>query len=116
LISKENFLNLLIPIPSQLFQEKIQELVIESYNQKELSEKLYKEAENLLLSELDLLDYKAKTKNINLALNYILEVPENHSTTNYSILKELDRFDAEYWDYDFVKIKNRVKNIKSEKL
>lgn len=108
--------NIKIPIPSKSFQEKIQELVIKSYNQKELSEKLYKEAENLLLSELDLLDYRAKTKNINLVAWYSLEVLENHSVINYSILKELDRFDAEYWDYDFVEIKNRVKNIKSEKL
>lgn len=108
--------SLKIPIPSQSFQEKIESLVIESYKQKELSEKLYKEAEILLLTELDLIDYKPKTKNINLVDWYSIEVQENHSTINYSILKELDRFDAEYWDYDFVEIKNRVKNIKSEKL
>ncbi len=115
-IYPDNLAEILISIPSQFFQEKIQELIIESYNQKEFSEKLYKEAENLLLSELDLLDYKAKTKNIDLIPWYSLEVQENHSTTNYSILKEFDRFDAEYWDYDFVEIKKRVKNIKSEKL
>jgi len=116
LISKENFKDLLIPIPTQSFQEKIQELVIESYNQKELSEKLYKEAEKLLLSELDLLDYKPKTKTIKLMWWYEIQVPENHSTTNYEILKQTDRFDSEYWDYDFVEIRSRAKNIKSEKL
>lgn len=105
-----------IPIPSTIFQQKIQELVIESYKQKELSEKLYKEAEELLLKELDLFDYKTKTKNIDLTPNYNLEIEENHSSISYSILKEFDRFDAEYWDYDFVEIKKRVENIKSEKL
>jgi len=112
LISKENFKNLLIPIPSSTFQEKIEELVIESYKQKELSEKLYKEAETLLLTELDLFDYKPKTKNINLISWYSLEVLENHSTTNYSILKELDRFDAEYFDYSYFEIIEKIKNYK----
>ncbi len=108
----EDIRDLKIPIPSQSFQEKIQELVIESYKQNELSENLYKEAESLLLSELDLLDYKPKTKNINLVAWYSLEVLENHSTTNYSILKELDRFDAEYWDYSYFEIIDKIKKYK----
>ncbi len=112
LISKENFLELLIPIPSQPFQQKIESLVIESYKQKELSETLYKEAENLLLSELNLLGFQTKTKNINLTPNDTLAILENHSTINYNILKELDRFDAEYWDYTYFEIINKIKNYK----
>lgn len=108
----EDIAKLKIPIPSQSFQEKIQELVIDSYKQKELSETLYKEAENLLLQELDLLDYKVKTKNINLVSWYSLEMLENHSTINYSILKELDRFDAEYWDYSYFEIIDKIKKYK----
>jgi hypothetical protein len=115
-LSLERLRKFKIPIPYLAFQEKIEELVLESYKEKELSENLYKEAEKILLSELDLFDYKPKAKNINLVSSYNLEVLENHSTTNYSILKELDRFDAEYWDYEFTEIKNRVKNIKSDKL
>jgi DNA-binding cell septation regulator SpoVG len=52
LISKENFKDIKIPIPSNSFQTQIANLVQESYKQKELSKKLYLEAEKLLLSEL----------------------------------------------------------------
>lgn len=108
--------NLKIKYPSEKLQKKIKELVIESYNQKELSEKLYRESETLLLTEFDLFNYQTKTKHIELDWSYEMEVKENHSIINYNILTELDRFDAEYWDYDFVETKNRVINIKSEKL
>lgn len=108
--------NIKIPIPSDSFQKQIEKLVIESYNQKELSEKLYKESEELLLKEIWLLNYQTSRKNIILDWGYKIEVEENHSTTNYSILKKLDRFDAEYWDYKYFDIKNKLKWIKTEKL
>lgn len=111
-IDKASVRDIVVPIPSQPFQEKIQELVLESYKQKDLSEKLYKEAENLLLQELDLINYKPKTKNINLVSWYSLEVQENHSVTNYNILKDTDRFDAEYWDYSYFEIIEKIKNYK----
>lgn len=111
-INKDSLYSILIPQISDKFQFKIKDLIKEVFSQNELSEKLYKEAENLLLSELDLLGFQTKTKNINLVAWYSLEVPENHSTTNYSILKELDRFDAEYWDYSYFEIIEKIKNYK----
>ncbi len=108
----EDIAKLKIPIPSEDFQQKIKELIIKSTEEKELSEKLYKESENLILNELWLFDYWLKTKNIKLDWDYELEVEENHSTTNYNILKELDRFDAEYWDYKYLEIISKIKNYK----
>lgn len=55
---------ILVPIVS--FQDKIANLVQESYKQKELSKKLYLEAEKLLLSELWLEDYKPTEQNISI--------------------------------------------------
>lgn len=115
-IDKASIRDIVIPMASFPFQQKIEKLVIESYEQKEFSELFYQEAQNLLLSELDLLNYKTKTKNITLQWWLDMEILENHATINYKTLQELDRFDAEYWDYDFVAIKDRIKYIKSEKL
>lgn len=111
-IYPDNLSEILISVPSDSFQKQIEKLVIESYNQKELSEKLYKESEELLLNEIWLLNYQTSRKNIILDWGYEIEVEENHSTTNYSILKELDRFDAEYWDYSYFEIVEKIKNYK----
>ena len=111
-VSEDDILNFTIPIPSKSFQKKIESLVIESYKQNELAEKLYKEAETLLLTELNLLNYQTKTKKIKFDWNYEIDAKENHSITNYSILKELDRFDAEYWDYSYFEIVEKIKNYR----
>jgi len=66
LISKENFKDIKIPIPSTSFQTQIANLVQESFKQKELSKKLYLEAEKLLLSELWLDDYVPTDENISI--------------------------------------------------
>jgi hypothetical protein len=72
-VSEIDIMNFKIPIPSKTFQQKIEHLIIKSYKQKELSEKLYKESEKLLLKELDLLDYKPKTKNIDISEEFKIE-------------------------------------------
>ena len=109
-IYPDNISEILVPIPSQPFQQKIEFLVTESYKQKEISEKLYKEAEDILLEEFNLFDYKPKTKTIKFDSGIEMEVEENHSTTNYSILKKTDRFDAEYWDCKYEEIIDKIKS------
>ncbi len=53
-----------IPILSNTFQSQIEILVKTSYQKLESSKTLYKEAEELLLKELDLLDFKPSEENI----------------------------------------------------
>jgi restriction endonuclease S subunit len=56
--------SLKIPLPSSAFQSHIAELVEEAHRQRELSKSLYAEAENSLLRELDLVDWKPSEENI----------------------------------------------------
>ena len=51
---------ILVPLLSQSFQLKIEEMVKSAYEKQKQSKELYKEAENLLLKELNLLDFKPK--------------------------------------------------------
>ena len=108
----EDIAKLKIPIPSKTFQEKIEELVVESYKQKEIAEKLYKESEELLLKELGLLNYKTKTRKIKISGEFEIEWEENSSITNFEILRSFDRFDAEYWDYWYYEIIEKIKKYK----
>ncbi len=55
---------IIIPNFSSTFRKKINFLVDDAYQKLEQSKTLYKEAENLLLKELDLLDFKPTTQNI----------------------------------------------------
>lgn len=56
--------SLLIPAFSSEFSLKIRSMIICSSNKKQSHEDLYQKAENLLLKELDLLDFKPSTENI----------------------------------------------------
>lgn len=58
--------NIKIPIFSNNFQSHIESFVKSSYEKLEDSKNLYKEAENLLLKELDLVDFKTSDENISI--------------------------------------------------
>lgn len=109
-INKDSLYSILIPQTSEKFQLKIKDLIKEVFFQNELSEKLYQEAQHLLLSELNLVDYQTKTKTITLQWWVEMQILENHATINYKTLQELDRFDAEYWDYSYFEIIEKIKN------
>lgn len=56
-ITLEDIRTLKIPLPSPTFQSRITELIQETHMQRELSKSLYAEAEQILLSELGLIDW-----------------------------------------------------------
>ena len=90
--------NLKIPILPLSFQTQIESLVKQAHAKQEQSKQLYKEAEKILLQELDLLNY----------------VPQNNlifSTTKKHIEK-IKRFDAEYFQPKYKEIERKIKNYK----
>ena len=79
-VSEEDILNLRIPIFSLNFQKKIAGIVLELFKKQNQSKSLYSQAEQLLLSELGLLDWKPK---------HTLAFVKNYSDTQKA--KELTR-------------------------
>ncbi|NCF75439.1 MAG: hypothetical protein GWO87_03060, partial [Xanthomonadaceae bacterium] len=88
-----------IPILPQSFQLQIEKIVKSAYEKQTQSKQLYKEAEEALLKEVDLLDYK----------------PE-HILSFETTKKEIDearRFDAEYFQPKYEKIVKKIENYKN---
>jgi len=86
--------NLDIPDFPQSFQLQIEKIVKSAHNKQTLSKQLYKEAEQLLLEELDLVDYKPKHK-----LTF--------ETTRKEIA-EAKRYDAEYFQPKYAEIIEKI--------
>ncbi len=86
----------LVPIPPESFQKEIEKLVKESHKKQTLSKKLYREAEEMLLEELGLLDYKPKHR-----LTF---------TARKSEVDKAGRFDAEYFQSKYAEIIERIEN------
>ena len=109
-IYANDFKQIKIPILSDTFQKQIQNLVLRSYDEKEKSVSLYKKAEDTLLEELGLKDWKPKTKKIFVG-GKEFEEEENISIRNLSEVLKADRMDAEYWQpkYDEIITKLREK-------
>ena len=87
-----------MPIFSDNFQKKLQNLFQESINKIGHSKSLYSQAEQLLLSELGLLDWKPKHE-----LAFV---------RNFSNTIESNRFDAEFFQPKYEKIVDAVKKYK----
>jgi len=85
-----------IPLLPESFQLEIEKIVKEAYEKQKLSKKLYKEAEQILLEELDLVDYKPKHK-------LIFE-------TSAKEIEQAHRFDAEFFQ---PKYKDIIEKIES---
>jgi restriction endonuclease S subunit len=67
--------NIVIPIFSESFQNSIKNIFIRSIKKTEKSKTLYKQAEELLLKELDLLNFKPSKESIAIKLlNKVLEI------------------------------------------
>lgn len=80
------------------FQEKIQELITFSYKKIENSKSIYSQAEQLILSEIGLLDWRPK---------HTLAFVEN-----FSEIQRAERFDAEYFQPKYEEIVAAVKKYK----
>ncbi len=97
-IYPKNFDNFIIPIFSNSFQTQIEKLVKLAYQKLEQSKTLYKETENLLLKELDLLDFKPTTQNI-----AIKSFSESFGKSG--------RLDAEYYQPKYDEVEEKIKVI-----
>jgi len=95
-ITQEALENLKIPLLPQSFQLQIEKIVKEAYEKQSLSKELYKEAEQILLEELDLKDFKPKHK-----LTF---------TTTKKEIEQAKRFDAEYFQPKYEEIIEKIKS------
>ncbi len=98
-IDKVSIKKLLVPDFSKEFAIKIKKLFDQKSILEESSKSLYAEAENLLLEELGLKDWKPKHQ-----LSYV---------KNYSDTQQAERFDAEYFQPQYDAIIERIKNYKN---
>ena len=86
--------NILVPLPDKSFIQKIDDLVVTSYNFTAESKKIYSQAENLLLEELGLTNF---------------ELEEGlWSVVNLSETKKVNRIDAEYFQPKYEKIIKKI--------
>lgn len=90
-------LSMAIPVLSKI-QNDLADLVIKSFNLLEKSKDFYRDAEQLLLSELSLFDWKPKHE-----LAFV---------KNFSATQEAERFDAEYFQPKYEEIVDAVKKYK----
>ncbi|MFQ5750842.1 MAG: hypothetical protein ACE5HI_02500 [bacterium] len=90
---------LIIFYPSQAFQKLIECLYIKAMNLLRDSENSYSQAEQILLSELDLLNWEPKRR-----LSFV---------KHYSDTQSSDRIDAEYFQPMFEKIVNKLVKYKN---
>ncbi|MHA1574894.1 MAG: restriction endonuclease subunit S [Alphaproteobacteria bacterium] len=85
-----------IPVLQESFQLEIEKNVKNAHQKQTQSKQLYKEAEELLLKELGLLNYKSK-----------------HNLTFETTKKEVEkagRFDSEYFQPEFLEIIEKIEN------
>lgn len=102
-LSIERIRRFIIPIFSNNFQLQIENLVKTSYEKLEGSKSLYKQAEELLLKELDLVDFKPSEENI-----AIKSFRESFLSTG--------RLDSEYYQPKYDELIEHIKKTKFDKL
>ena len=94
--------NVLVPLPSQLFVKKIDELVIKSYELIGESKKIYAQVEKLLLDALGIKENELEDK-----LTFVVSSSDT---------KESKRIDPEYFQPKYAKVLKNIKNSSSGKL
>ncbi|MBL0690880.1 MAG: restriction endonuclease subunit S, partial [SAR324 cluster bacterium] len=85
-----------IPIFPQSFQQEIETIVKTAHHKREQSKLLYKQAEKILLEELDMVNYKPKHQ-----LSF---------TTSKKKIDNARRFDSEYFHPKYDKIIKKIEN------
>ena len=94
--------DVLVPIPSDEFANKIDTSHNQTHDLYTRSKQLYKEAEQMLLKEINLEEYKGSGENI--------------SVRNFNDCVAENRFDAEYWQPKYDEIVKRVSSIPQKEL
>ena len=96
-INFEDIESIKIPIPSQSFQQKIEEMVKSAQEKRKLADDKYKEAEEILNKELGLEDLDLSTQ----------------KTFEAKFSETEDRLDPEYYQSKYKKIISKLKSQKS---
>ncbi|MFA5780122.1 MAG: restriction endonuclease subunit S [Elusimicrobiota bacterium] len=94
--------NILVPLVSMEKQKEIKKLVENSYDILKQSETLYSQAEELLLEELGLKDYKIED--------------ELSCVVDFSEAKDVHRIDAEYFQPKYEKLISKIKKQNAKML
>ena len=102
-LNLEEVAKFIIPKLHNDFQSQIANLVKTSYQKLEKSKSLYKQAEELLLKELDLLDFKPSEENV-----AVKSFNESFGTTG--------RLDSEYYQPKYDELMNHIQKTKFDKL
>ena len=97
-IDKDSIKSIPIFVPSKYFQQSIADLVNTSYTLRQSADTLYKEAENILLEELGLKDFKPQNKKC--------------FVKNLSDTQKVGQFDAEYFQPKYEEIIEKIKGYK----
>jgi restriction endonuclease S subunit len=95
--------NILIFVPSEIFQNKLADLVNLSHRKLQDHKTLYKQAEQLILKELDLLDYKSSKEKV-----AIKNLSESFGVSG--------RLDSEYYQPKYDEILEKIKLTKYDRL
>ena len=95
--------NINIPLFSETFQSNIENLIDFSYQKKEESKKNYQQAENLLLTELNLFNFKPSTKNI-----AIKSFSESFGNSG--------RLDSEYYQLKYNELIKKIETVNHQSL
>jgi restriction endonuclease S subunit len=101
-ISPEYLKTLLVPVFNEGLFSLVSRIVKEAFSLIKLSENVYKAAENLLLEELGLKDYRPEE-----SLSCVV---------NFSEVKEADRIDADYFQSKYSNLFTTIKSFENEKL
>ena len=96
-----NISKFLIPIFSNEFQKSIEKLVLEAHNQRQISNSLMKEANEILEKEIGFDKLEIKKKKV------------NYSIVNYSETLLSKRIDAEYYQEKYKIIMDKIQSYKN---
>lgn len=102
-IDKESILSINIPIPSEELQQLIKNIIVKYFQFIEDSKTIFKQAENLFLTELDLLDIKLSEENISIK-------PLSESFGNSG------RLDSEYYQPKYDELIKKIETVNHQTL
>jgi restriction endonuclease S subunit len=111
-INAKELSNLYIPIPSEVLQKEIQTLMLKAQKNKVLSDNLYAQAGEELLSVLGLNEWKPKTIKFK-SYGIAFEIDYSFSNITLSDVLSNDRLDSEFWDFKYLELQNILSGQKN---
>lgn len=107
-INAQELNDLKVPYPSIIFQKEIEKLVLKAYELKSNSTNLFKSATNLLLKELNLMDWKISQSFFDID-GIKMQTDESINIISLTEILSRDRFDSEYWQKYLDNLESNVK-------